>query len=109
MKRLLLFLGLLDDNEQLSRTNLAVYVALGSMVQAVARGGTIDYTTLGAFLIAMVSYQAKRAIVAQAQDTATQAKVEEHEQGLLAHTQALSQVTAAVTSLKQSLQARKVL
>ena len=59
------FLGLIDETGRLSRTNLAVFIAIAGMVQSLVRHSTIDYGPLAAFIVALVSYQAKRYIQGQ--------------------------------------------
>jgi hypothetical protein len=120
MKHFLDFVGLVDDDGRLSRTNLAVYVAIGSMIVSLVRHGTIDWAPLGAFLIALLSYQAKRALLLQdkqadncrtdadavAQLKQTQA---EHRVNLDALVASQNVVAAAVKNMTTALKARGAL
>ncbi len=106
MKRVLEFLGLIDENGQLSRTNVAVYIAIAGMVQSLVRHSTIDYGPLAAFIVALVSYQAKRWMVQQDVASQVQDTLDEHAAALDAHKAEvkanISQVIAAqnVTTAK---------
>ena len=85
MKAVLTFLGLLDEQGQLSRTNLAVWIALAGMVQSLVRHSTIDYGPLAAFIVALVSYQAKRALLQSAVTNETSAAILQAQADLAQH------------------------
>ena len=59
MRRLLLFLRLIDADGDLSLTHLAVYLAFFCM----ARGIQVSWAEMGTFLVAMCSYRVKRALM----------------------------------------------
>ena len=120
MKRIATFLGLIDDNGQLSRTNVAVYVAIAGMIVTLVHKGEPSYSALAGFIIALVSYQSKRYITSQAEDQSTQAAVasqaaalEEHKLVTKANIEQLisanAQTASAVKNAVQALKARNIL